>query len=300
MERPWGQPFFWRWTSRRSTPVLRAIPAALFLLLPPATGSAQELPDTTQGTSTIRGRVLDRESGNPLRGALVRLPELELGRITNDQGWFEFLAVPLGSHVLTAEFMGYASGTDTLLLRQGELLDVTVSLAVDPIPLEGITVTARPRWLAATGFFRRQENANAYSGRQWTREEIEARNPVFVQDILTTAPGIQLRADQSGKSRLFGRRRCPLDVFVDGVFIPDFKMEALDPDWIEALEVYHGGSTFGPPEYSGRRCGVVLIWLNRGGGSHQPPEATLERRDPASDLSELLDANSLGRAGSQK
>lgn len=280
---------------------LRAASAAFFFFfLPPSAGSAQELPDTVQGFSTIRGRVLDRESGNPLRGALVRLPELELGRLTNDQGWFEFGGVPLGSHVLTAELLGYASGTDTLLLRQGELLDVTVSLAVDPIPLEGITVTARPRWLAATGFFRRQENANAYSGRQWMREEIEARHPVFVQDILTTAPGIQLRADRTGKSRLYGRRRCPLDVYVDDVFIPDFNMEALDPDWIEALEVYQGGSTFMPPEYSGRHCGVVLIWLNRGGGSRQPPEAAGEGRDPASEQTALFGAGSPRRGAAQK
>jgi hypothetical protein len=250
---------------------LRAAFAAflfLFFLPPSAVGSAQELPDTAQGTSTIRGRVLDGDSGVPLKDAMVRLSEMGLGRLTSDQGWFEFSAVPVGSHVLSVESLGYASRTDTLLLRRGELLDVTVELSVDPIPLEGITVTARPRWLAATGFFRRQENANAYSGRQWSREEIEARNPVFVQDILTTAPGIQLRADRSGKTRLYGRRRCPLAVYVDDVLAPDFNMEALDPDWIEAMEVYHGNSTFIPPEYAGKHCGVVLIWLKRGGGGN--------------------------------
>ena len=247
---------------------------------------AQEIPEAVQVTSTIRGRVLDAESGDPLRDAMVRLPALGLGRLTNEQGWFELLSVPFGSHVLSVEYLGYASRTDTLLLRRGELLDVTIALSVDPIPLEGITVTARPRWLAATGFFRRQESANAYSGRQWSREEIEARNPVFVQDILTTAPGIHLSADQSGKSRLYGRRRCLLDFFVDDVLVPDFDMEALDPDWIEALEVYHGSSTFIPPEYA-RKCGVVLIWLKRDGS---PPDAqlTTQGRGPDGTWSGLL------------
>jgi len=217
---------------------------------------------------------MDGESGAPLGNATIRLPDLGLGRLTNEQGWFEFGALPPGPQLLTTEFLGYASRADTLLLRQGELLDVTISLSVDPIPLEGITITARPRWLAGTGFFRRQESANAYSGRQWTKEEIQARHPVFVQDILTTAPGIQLRADRSGKSHLYGRRRCPLAVYLDDVLVPDFNMEALDPEWIEALEVYHGGSTFSPPEYAGNHCGVVLIWLRRGGtSSHPTPDA---------------------------
>ena len=283
---------------------LRAASAAFlvfFSFLPPsAVGSAQEFPDTVQGSSTIRGRVLDRESGGPLRDASVRLPELGLGRLTNEQGWFEFSGVSFGSRVMVTELLGYASRTDTLLLRQGELLDVTIEMAVDPIPLEGITVTARPRWLAATGFFRRQESANAYSGRQWSREEIQARNPFFVQDILTTAPGIHLRADRSGKSRLYGRRRCPLAVYVDDVLVPDFNMDTLDPDWIEALEVYHGGSAFMPPEYGMKHCGVVLIWLGRPGGSSQLPEAAFGGRDPTWEPLDIFGAGSPRRRAGQK
>ena len=213
--------------------------------------------------SEIRGRVVDQESGDPLGNAMVRIPDLGLGQMSNERGWFSFTSVPLGSHVISVESLGYASKSDTVLLGQGQLLDMTVSLSADPIQLEGITVTSRPRWLTATGFFRRQERGNALSGRQWTREEIEARNVVFVQDILTSAPGIQMRAGRDGKSRLVGRRGCPLDFYVDDYHIPDFKIETLDPDWIEAMEVYNGHSTFMPPEYS--HCGVVLIWLKRGG-----------------------------------
>lgn len=235
------------------------------LVLLPLHLSSQETP-----SSTIRGRVLDLEAGTPLDGATVRLPGLGLGRLTNVQGWFQFDEVPLGTHELKVEALGYSTRTDTLTLSRGQLLDLTVTLSVDPIPMEGITVTARPRWLASTGYFRRQESANAYSGRQWSREEIEARHAVFVQDILTTVPGIQMKADRAGKVRLFGRRNCPLAFYVDDAYIPDFKMETLDPEWIEALEVYHGRSSFMPIEYGIKHCGVVLIWLRRSGGGSAP------------------------------
>jgi len=236
----------------------------VFVLLPLHLVS-QETP-----ASTIRGRVLDRDTGTPLDGATVRLPGLGLGRITDLQGWFRFDDVPLGTHGLLVEALGYSTRTDSLTLSAGQLLDLTVTLSVDPIPMEGITVTARPRWLASTGFFRRQENANAYSGRQWGREEIEARHAVFIQDILTTAPGIQMKADRTGKVRLFGRRNCPLAFYVDDAYIPDFNMDTLDPEWIEALEVYHGRSAFMPIEYGMKHCGVVLIWLRRKVGGSAP------------------------------
>ena len=215
------------------------------------------------GTGPIRGRVIAEDTGEPLSSAMVRLPDLGEGRLTDGRGWFNFPSVPFGVHDFEVEHIGYSVMAGTVTLRRGEMVDVSVVLSVDPVALEGITITARPRWLTGTGFFRRQESANAYSGRQWTREELEARNPVFIQDILTTAPGIQLRADYTGKSALYGRKRCKLAVYIDDMLVPDFNLEALNPDWIEALEVYHGSSNFMPVEYGQKHCGVVLIWLKR-------------------------------------
>jgi uncharacterized protein (DUF2141 family) len=65
------------------------------------------------GTGTIRGAVYADGSGTPVRRAQVRLTGAELGggrfATTNDQGVFEFVALPAGRYSLTASKASYVS-----------------------------------------------------------------------------------------------------------------------------------------------------------------------------------------------
>lgn len=202
----------------------------------------------------IVGRVLDDETGEPIRSVAVSLPGRDEVRLTDSAGLFRFGEVTPGAHLLRIENLGYQTVTDSILLAEGELLDVEVRMGVDPILLEGITVLARPRWLVASGFYRRQ--GRKYEGRQWTREEIEEMDPVFIQDLITTAPGIFYAGSRGG---LRGRHRCRLSLYVDDFHMPGFSLDLIEPRHIEALEVYHG--TDMPPEYKWKHCGVILVWL---------------------------------------
>ena len=51
---------------------------------------------------------------------------------------------------------------------------------------------------------------------------------------------------------------CVLQVYVDGLPSIDTDLDQFPPNWIEAMEVYHGIDT--PTEYGVNSCGVVLIW----------------------------------------
>ena len=139
-----------------------------------------------------------------------------------------------------------------MVLENKRVLEVEVHLAVEPIPIEGITVRAFPRFLVASGFFRRR--AKAYEGKQWTREELEEQDPVFLQDILTTVPGIR----SMGMEGLYGRGRCKLAIFVDDMRMHDYSLDYIEPRNVEALEVWHG--MLKPPEFYWY-CGVVQVWL---------------------------------------
>jgi hypothetical protein len=134
-------------------------------------------------------------------------------------------------------------------------VELTVELPVQPIPLEGFTVTAQahPRWLVSSGFFRRR--GRAYEGKQWTRGELAELDPVFLQDVLATVPGIRSR----GSDGMYGRGQCRLSVFVDDFEMEDwFDLDMIDPRNVEALEVFHG---IGKPGEFFWHCGVVLVWL---------------------------------------
>lgn len=83
-------------------------------------------------------------------------PAWGLRRTTTRTGWFAFPELPPGIHVLRVSFLGRETREDTLLLETDQVVEVDVQLHVEPIPLQGITVTSYPRWLVASGFFRRR------------------------------------------------------------------------------------------------------------------------------------------------
>ncbi len=60
-----------------------------------------------QATGKIAGKVIDKETGDPLPGANVVLVGTTLGAATNVNGEFYILGVPPGRHDLQANFIGY-------------------------------------------------------------------------------------------------------------------------------------------------------------------------------------------------
>lgn len=206
----------------------------------------------------IRGRVRVAGGNEGAEGAAVTLPGLGLTRIADRTGAFTFPEVRPGIHVITVGLLGYATRGDSVEVLPGRITELDVPLSIEPIPIEGITVTARSRWIASTGLYRRLENRNAYTGRVWTREEIEKVDPVFVQDLVENVPGVSYDPVEGYRTQA---RRCRLAVYVDDAPMPGFDLRLLEPRQIEAIEVYYGGMTRMPVEYGYKHCGVILVWL---------------------------------------
>ncbi len=78
---------------------------------------------TLQGqshTETIRGTVVDSDTGTPLVGASIVLLEPELGTSTDSLGKFQLEKVPVGRYQLQVSYLGYQATTLTeLLLESG-------------------------------------------------------------------------------------------------------------------------------------------------------------------------------------
>ncbi len=77
--------------------------ALLALVLAAAPSFAQsEAPAEPPPPHSISGVVTDAETGQPLVGAGVMIPELEIGAISDRQGRFVIEDVPAGTHVVRA------------------------------------------------------------------------------------------------------------------------------------------------------------------------------------------------------
>ena len=221
---------------------------------------------------SVLGWVTDAETGAPLESAVISMEPLGIRRLSDERGWFELGEVPSGGYTLTVASLGFATRSDSIHVLGGRTLEVRAALSTEPIELEGITVTARSRFLETAGFFRRQDRG--YTGRQWNAVEIEEKDRVFVEDLVTDLIGVW-RGRYEGRKAIFARGGarggCALALYIDDMLVndptdrigPHFDLDLIDPRHIEALEVYYGNLAEMPVEYGLSRgnCGVILVWL---------------------------------------
>jgi iron complex outermembrane receptor protein len=68
---------------------------------------------------TITGRITDRQNGQAISGANVRVPGTQQGTVSRSDGTFR-LTLPVGRHPLLVSYIGYVPRRDTVTLAAGE------------------------------------------------------------------------------------------------------------------------------------------------------------------------------------
>ncbi|MEX2528917.1 MAG: carboxypeptidase regulatory-like domain-containing protein [Gemmatimonadota bacterium] len=248
----------------------------------PGTAEAQEWrpgESRTEANAHLQGQVVDRATGLPVSLVGVRLrpegQEAWFEDVTDEQGRFLFSPLVPGVYRLEVVRLGYETIAESVDVTPVSEIRVVVELSPDALPLEGIVVTTiRRSRLEANGFYERRQRR---PGTFITRDQIEARGAYELSQILGGVP--MLRAQQLPGGRgaaVVGRGGCIPDYYVDGVRLVDsatLDFEFLPGD-IEAMEVY--SSVGAPPQYSGSRCGTILLWT-RQPGPGEPQRSILAR-----------------------
>ena len=62
-----------------------------------------------QATGTVTGSVRDATNGQPIGGAQVSIPSLNIGALANNVGRYLLLNVPAGTHTVTASMTAHAA-----------------------------------------------------------------------------------------------------------------------------------------------------------------------------------------------
>ncbi|GAB4320310.1 MAG: hypothetical protein Kow0074_10540 [Candidatus Zixiibacteriota bacterium] len=93
-------------------------------------------------TGKITGVVTDKTTGEPIPGAAVTIEGTVLGALTDDEGRFVILNVPVGTHSLKASIVGYQP---MILTNVGVSVDLTTyedfELSEQAVEMDAITVT---------------------------------------------------------------------------------------------------------------------------------------------------------------
>jgi hypothetical protein len=245
-------------------------------------GSASEV----QG-QTIRGRVLDTESGEPVALAYVGLlapgRELVVATLADVDGDFSVRAPEDGSYFLYVARTGYQTLLDGLFeLGDDGLFELEVGVRPAPLPIApvAVDVPSTGRDLGAVGFYERRDLG---LGHFLGREEIERVGVGDLTDAFIGIPGLRVVTPVTSlvvptgvmNPEILVRRAaayCSPTLFVDGAVVAlgarsrrsrgtevrpgDF----VDPSDVEAVEIYTRPADTPPQFESASGCGVVLIW----------------------------------------
>ncbi|MDX1577740.1 MAG: carboxypeptidase regulatory-like domain-containing protein [Gemmatimonadota bacterium] len=225
------------------------------------------------GPGDLVGRVVDRETGEPVASADITVHGEGSRAQTDARGYFRLEEVLPGDHVVEIAHLGFEPVTEVVSVVADRTVDLRVELSADPIELEPLVVTAlRDRRLELRGYYeRRRWGERSGLGTFFDAAEIERRVPAATTSLLREVPGVRVRCSGSRdcfpeSSRTTGCRR--MNVYLNGTLAlgverldPTSIDELVRPSEIAGLEVYAGGASV-PAEYSGTtgRCGAVVIW----------------------------------------
>jgi hypothetical protein len=166
-------------------------------------------------TGTIRGRVVDGDTNEPIPFASVVVQDSRLGTVTDLEGAFALEGVPAGLRNVTVSFVGYRTRTVF------EIEVTPARPAVINVALEAETITIGDAVVVET---RRSTQAEApLSVRSIGTNEIK-RNPGGGRDIsraLRTLPGVA--AIPSFRNDIVIRGGAPNEnrFYIDGIEIPN-------------------------------------------------------------------------------
>ncbi len=171
-----------------------------------------------QERGTVTGTIVEAGSMAPLASVQVSIPGTGLGTLSQPSGRFIILNVPVGSHTLRAERVGYATETQEIVVSAGGTVAVDFQLTETALGLDEIVVTG------TAGAARRREVGNSIT--QLNLSDIQ--EPVVDVDNLlqgrvagAVVQGTGGAVGSGGRIRLRGNVSATLSnqplLFIDGV-----------------------------------------------------------------------------------
>ncbi len=182
---------------------------AILLLLVPCLGFPHSK------TGIIGGKIVERNTRQPLVGVNVVVEGTQLGAASDEDGFFIILNVPPGSYNLRFEYLGYTTVVKSnVIVNPGRRTDLGVEMAVDVLHGEAVEVTA-------TAF--EKPAGSVVSNRSVDYEEIR-RDPgsaMDIQRVMQALPSVVSGSDQENEIIVRGGAPGENLFLMDNIEIPN-------------------------------------------------------------------------------
>jgi hypothetical protein len=207
--------------------------------------------------ATVRGRVTDAQSHEPIGQADIVVIRAALHAYTEDDGRYVLEHVPAGTCTLSVTHMGYSPLRHELTVAAGEVRTLDLQLTRNAVKLEEVTVTPGSFSFMGQGTGTRQT---------MSREDVQSV-PQIGEDIFRAVnrlPGLASN-DYAAHFGIRGGRHDETLILLDGLqlyepyHLKDFNEGAIsiiDAETIDGVQLMTGGF---PARYGNKRSGVFDI-----------------------------------------
>jgi TonB-dependent receptor len=96
-----------------------------------------------QGSGAVRGKVIDKESGEGLFGANVFIKGTSLGTATDIEGKYQVRSIPSGTHTLIISYIGFTAQETVINIQANRTIELDFSLEAKTITGETLVITAQ-------------------------------------------------------------------------------------------------------------------------------------------------------------
>jgi hypothetical protein len=205
----------------------------------------------------LRGTVLS-ESGEPLVGASVFIPELRKGAYTNDMGIYSISKVEAGTYEALVSYFGYDTLRREVRILSGGYTTEGFALSERQVYTNSVEITGE----AEPGKINKREVDIGVTS--ITAQEINLIPSLGSADLaqyLQVLPGVVFTGDQGGQLYIRGGTPIQNMVLMDQMVIysPFHSIglfSVFDPDYIRKVDVY---SAAPPAQFGGRISSVIDI-----------------------------------------
>ena len=231
-------------------------------------------------TGTVTGRVTDARTLQPVGSAQVFNNDLGIGVLTREDGRYILADVPIGTHTLQVQRIGYGTVRATIDVAANESVTQDFSISEDALALDAIVVTGTP------GGTRQRAVGNSV-GRVQAAEIAEVAPVQTMQDLIgSREPGLSFDRSSGNlgtgsQIRIRGISSVSMGaqplIYVDGVRVDNegragpnirdgrqvSKLDDFAPEQIESIEIIKGpaAATLYGTEAS---AGVIQIITKKG------------------------------------
>ncbi|RXK59855.1 SusC/RagA family TonB-linked outer membrane protein [Lacibacter luteus] len=209
---------------------------------------------------TVTGKVTDEKDGTPLAGVSVTVKGTTIGTTTGADGLYR-LSIPSSAKSLIFTFVNY----ETIEMAISGRSTINVGLGSNEKNLQEVVVTgySREKKTQFTG------SASILSGKVVETvpvgafdQALQGRAPGMLVNSGSGQPGASANITIRGISSISGAGQQPLFI-VDGVPLPSFDMQTVNPNDFESITVLKDASA--AAQYGARGgLGVIVITTKRG------------------------------------